>query len=197
MCIVRHLKAAFSISSWTGLKESPLKWGDVSLCHIHVKTDHFKRSCAPWAFGKETLGAGLGRQSVGSSLLCADPAAGRDLILHTGLGWAQSFIHTADPLELPRGVERVYSAFSTLLCPTSLLPSRKALFVHHSRGGCTSVLNEWCFVKKLLGFLNKQNFGVTVDKAVAYAGVSTGDPAIREGGTDGSFEMPFPPRLQR
>lgn len=84
-----------------------------------------------------------------SLLLCADPAIGSDLVVHLGLGWAQPFIHMEDPLELPQGVgggggrECVcYSVFSALPCPTSLLPSRKALSIRQPRGGCTSVLNE-------------------------------------------------------
>lgn len=88
-------------------------------------------------------------------LLSADPAAGSDLILHLGLGWAQPFIYIEDPLELPRGVRGVYSVFSALPCPTSLLPSCKALSVCQPRGGCTSVLNETMLCQETVGFLKQ------------------------------------------
>lgn len=72
----------------------------------------------------EAPGAGLERQAVGPSVLpSADPTAGYVLVLHLGLGWAQSFICTEDPLELICKVDETYSVFSAFSCPTAFLQS--------------------------------------------------------------------------
>lgn len=96
-------------------------------------------SRGPWEGGS---GSWAGEALGGTFLLCADPAAGNNLVLHLRLGWAQPFIHTEDPLELPHEVGEVYSVFSALSCPIGLLPSHKALFICQPRGGRTSVLDE-------------------------------------------------------